>query len=108
MEEHTLQCAAHASAWGMNVRFIAVEMPEHDGCCDGSHTVGCGDAYPHAIRTPNLGEDEQEGYEEEQLAADGHEDAAFRHTDALEEVACHNLETHDGRHADDDFHARNG
>lgn len=96
MEEHALQSAAHAGARRMDVCFVAIEVPEEKSCKEGGHAVGCCDAHPHAVCTPNLRENEKEGDEEYQLSADGHEDALLRHTDALEEVARHNLEAHDG------------
>ena len=45
-----------------------IEVPEHNGCGDDTDQVADGNAEPHAIRSPNLGEDEEEGDEEEQLA----------------------------------------
>ena len=96
MKKHTFQGASHTDAWRM-VRFLAVvEMPEQETCSEGCHSVGSGDAHPYTVCSPYFREDEEEGNEENQLAADRHEDASFRHADALEEVARDNLETHDG------------
>ena len=89
----------------MDGLLITVELPKEDGCCDGGYTIGCSNAYPHAVGAPNLRENEQERHEEDELAADGHENAPFRHPDALEKVASHNLETHNGREANDDSHS---
>ena len=43
-----------------------------------------------------MGEDEYEGYEEQQLAAQREEDGLAGLSDALEEVARYHLESHDG------------
>ena len=96
MEEHTFQRTAHTGAWSMDVRFVTIEVPKEESCCDGCHTIGCCNAHPHTIRSPYLREDKEERHEEDELAADRHEDALLRHTDALEEITCHDLETHDG------------
>ncbi len=96
MEKHTFQGASHTNARRME-RFLAVvEMPEQETSCEGCHSIGSGDAHPHAVRSPYFGEDEEEGNEEDQLAADRHENASFRHADTWEEVARDNLETYDG------------
>ena len=105
MEEHALQRTAHTSTWSMNVCLVAVEMPEEEASGEGCHAIGSGDAHPHAVGAPDLREDEQEGHEKDELAAHRHEDATLRHADALEEVARHNLEAHDGREQADDAHA---
>ena len=89
----------------MDVRFVVVELPKEKSCGDGSHSVGCSDADPHAVSTPEFGEDEQEWNEEDELTAHRHENAAFCHTDALEEVTRYYLETYDGREAADKAHA---
>lgn len=108
VEEYTMEDALHADARHTHRGLITVEMPQHNGCRDGGYAIGYGNAQPHSISAPNLGEDDEERYEEHELAADGEEDALLNHADALEEVACDNLEAHDGKHADNDTHARNG
>lgn len=105
MEEYAFQGACHADTRYMDRGSVAVEMPEQDGCRDGCHTIGGGNTHPHAIGTPNLREYEEERHEEHQLAAYRHEDAPLCHADTLKEVACHNLETHDGREDTDKAHA---
>ena len=105
MEKHTFQGASHTNARRME-RFLAVvEMPEQETSCEGCHSIGGGNTHPHAIGTPNLREYEEERHEEHQLAAYRHEDAPLCHADTLKEVACHNLETHDGREDTDKAHA---
>ena len=108
VEKHTMKDAFHAYARHMQGGLVAVEMPQHDGCRDGGDAVGCRNAYPHSVCTPYFGEDNEERHKEHELTADGEEDALLHHADALEEVACDNLETYDREHADDDAHARNG
>ena len=43
-----------------------------------------------------MGEDDDEGNEEQQLAAQREEDGLSWLCDALEEVSCYHLEAHDG------------
>ena len=105
MEEYAFQGTCHAGAWCMNLRLVVVELPKEEGCCDGGHAVGGSDANPHAVCSPDFGEYQEEGHEEHQLSAHRHEDASFSHADALEEVACHNLEAHDGGEDADDAHS---
>lgn len=108
VEKHTVEYALHAYAWHTQGGLITVEVPQHYGCCDGGDAIGCRYAYPHSVRSPNLWEDDEEWHKEHKLTANGEENALLHHADALEEVACDNLEANNWEHADDDTHTRNG
>ena len=88
----------------MNASPVVIEVPEKETCRKGCHSIGCRNADPHAVCSPKFWENQQERYEEYQLTAHRHEDAALCHTNALEEVACHNLETHNGGEQTDNPH----
>ena len=85
-----------------------IEHPQHHGCYDDGDAVAGGDACPHAHCSIVVGQDEQQRYEEQHLAAHGEEDALLGHTDALEEVAYDYLESYQRTHQHDDFHAFDG
>ena len=105
VEECAEKSTLHADARFAYLVLIVVELPEEDCRKEGGYAVCCGDAYPYSVCAPIVGEDEQEGTEEDELAADGYEDAFLGHADALEEVGCDDLESYYRRHEDDDFHA---
>jgi len=69
---------------------------EHPSGQQGGEGVADGGCHPYACLSEEVGEYEEQGDEEEQLAGEGEEDALFGHADALEEVDGHHLETDDG------------
>lgn len=74
---------------------LAVEAAHHhpegqDGYEEGQH-VGGGDGGPHAVDAPVVGQDEEEGEQEDQLAGQRQEDGELGFADGLEEVLDHYL-----------------
>ena len=95
VEECAEKGTLHADARFAYLVLIVVELPEEDCRKEGGYAVCCGDAYPYSVCAPIVGEDEQEGTKEDELAAYGDEDALLGHADALEEVGCNHLESND-------------
>ena len=60
------------------------------------HEVWCGKAYPHAVDTPEVREDDDERHEEQQLTAQRKEDRLTRLSNALEEATRNHLESYNG------------
>lgn len=104
MKKCTKQTAVCSYFWDTAVVLAAIEQIKHYGCCHGGKCIGCCNAYPYTVCSPNVWEEDEEWHKEYKLSAYAEEDALLCHTDRLEEVACHNLETNDWAHADDESH----
>ena len=66
---------------GRSQAAFVMEPPQNVGGEEDGDEVGDGDAEPNTLRSPQSGEDEQEGDEEDELAAERQEDAGLCHTE---------------------------
>ena len=82
--------------------------PQGEHCRDEGQKVADGLANPYSVQTEIMGEYQQAWQQINELPGEGKEDTHLGHTNALEEIAYHNLRSHDGEHHHTDSHAAHG
>ena len=82
-------------------------LHDDDGDEEGGEVAGR-QRCPHAVETPQRGEQQQHGQQEQQLAREGHKDADANLADSLEEVGDHSLVADDGEDEHVDADAADG